>query len=670
MSIQLSISLLASNRKETLRKCLDSITPLLREIPSELIVVFTGQDTEVKKIAEEYTDQVIPFTWCNDFSAARNVGLEKAKGEWFLYIDDDEWFEDVEEICAFFKSGEYRQYHSAEYIIRNYLDITGTRFIDFSALRMTRRTEETRFVYTIHEKLQPAEEPVKYLKSFVHHYGYVKKQKEGNKSERNIPPLLKESEKSPENKVLYMQIAQEYGSIKDYQEAERYCRKGLEVMRAGGPKEPLDDWLPAHYALYIFSQEDWKRTLQETEYILKEDSPTELVQGYLHSLRVKAAEKLKAHDICLESAGAFHEAAEYLRNHPEICAGQAVGDISYITIEKSKLAVYSYSLHAAHELQEQTAVRNILGWILQERERTGKNDFYAVLDGWKRENEDEEKKIMEYFRDLESEDVYVTLQKALYAELKGNREEAENGFHTCVSQKNPYLRYELAYMGIRNEFEMSALIEQIDLQVWTEYAEAMAKDIGNEEQETFFEKAKKTLVVYPLYYAVMERFFLEKKLQLGMLDGEELCKVAEQYAKSVVGYYRSLYKEELFREPMWFCLPVECQFSMLLVDAMESAKRREFKEYAEFTRRAAYIYPQMSHVLKKLTGYMQKQIDAPPVVANPEFAVLGQQVKASVRQMIEKKQYREAMAIIGQLENLLPNDLEVLRMKQRILREE
>lgn len=669
MNIQLSISLLASDRKETLRKCLDSITPLLREIPSELIVVFTGQDPEMKKIAEEYTDQVIPFTWCNDFSAARNVGLERAKGEWFLYIDDDEWFEDVEEICAFFKSGEYRQYHSAEYIQRNYLDAAGIKFIDFSALRMTRGTEETRFVYSIHEKLQPAEEPVKYLKAFVHHYGYVKK-KEGSKSERNIPPLLKELEKSPKNKVLYMQIAQEYGSIKDYKKAEEYCRAGLEIMRADGQKEPLDYWLPAHYALYVFSQEKWERALRETEYILKEDSPTELVQGYLHYLRVKVAEKLKAYDVCLESASAFHETAEYLRNRPETCAEQAVGDISYITIEKSKLMVYSYGLNAAYKLQEQAAVRDILGWVLQERERTEKNDFYAVLDEWKRQHEDEEEKILEYFQDLESADVYVTLQKALYAELKADRKSVEQGFQTCVSQRNLYLRYELAYMGIRNEFEMSALIEQIDLPVWTEYAEAMANEVEHEEQEAFFEKAKKTLVVYPLYYAVMERFLLQKKLHLGMLDGKELCEVAEQYAKSVVGYYRSLYKEELFREKMWFCLPVACQFSMLLADALESAKRWEFKEYAEFTKRAAHVCPQMSHVLGKLTGYVQKQIESPPTAGNPEFVALGIQVKASVWQMIEKKQYREAIAIIGQLETLLPGDLEVLRMKQRILRKE
>ena len=57
-------------------------------------------------LLSEYTDHIVPFTWCDDFSKARNAGLKEAKGEWFLYIDDDEWFGDVQELIAFFKTRE------------------------------------------------------------------------------------------------------------------------------------------------------------------------------------------------------------------------------------------------------------------------------------------------------------------------------------------------------------------------------------------------------------------------------------------------------------------------------------------------------------------------------------------------------------------------------------
>ena len=109
MSIQLSISLLMSDRPETAGKCLASLKPLLKELDSELIVVFTGKNNDILDLIRQYTSHIIPFTWCNDFSKARNAGLEEAKGEWFLFLDDDEWFENTEEIIRFFKNGEYRQ---------------------------------------------------------------------------------------------------------------------------------------------------------------------------------------------------------------------------------------------------------------------------------------------------------------------------------------------------------------------------------------------------------------------------------------------------------------------------------------------------------------------------------------------------------------------------------
>ena len=102
MNVQLTISVLASDRPAALERCLDSLMPLMMQVQSQLIIVVTGTDSHVREIAARYTDQIIPFAWCGDFSAARNLGLQSACGEWFLYIDDDEWFEDVTEICDFF----------------------------------------------------------------------------------------------------------------------------------------------------------------------------------------------------------------------------------------------------------------------------------------------------------------------------------------------------------------------------------------------------------------------------------------------------------------------------------------------------------------------------------------------------------------------------------------
>ena len=224
MNIQLTISLLVSDRIATLERCLSSLKPLLRELDSELIVVYTGSSPETLELAEQYTSHIIPFTWCNDFSKARNVGLSAAKGEWFLYLDDDEWFENTDEIIHFFKSGEYRQYQTAFYIQRNYNDWEGSSYADAYVGRMCRLSSETRFVYPIHENIKPYPEPSKKFGTFVHHFGYVGVKNDtaqSAKSDRNLSLLQKRLETEPASAHLYAQAAQEYASTQDYDTAIR-----------------------------------------------------------------------------------------------------------------------------------------------------------------------------------------------------------------------------------------------------------------------------------------------------------------------------------------------------------------------------------------------------------------------------------------------------------------
>lgn len=61
--------------------------------------------------------------------------------------------------------------------------------------------------------------------------------------------------------------------------------------------------------------------------------------------------------------------------------------------------------------------------------------------------------------------------------------------------------------------------------------------------------------------------------------------------------------------------------------------------------------------------------DAPPAPAGEEFAQLAVQMKEAVRGMIGNRQYAEALAVIQQLQPLLPDDLEILKMRQKALRE-
>lgn len=231
--IVLTISLLASNRKDSTMRCLDSLVPIRDAIASELIIVDTGCDPDLRQQLEMRADIVTDFVWCNDFSKARNAGLSIAKGEWFLYVDDDEWFVDCDEIVRFFQSGEYRNYGSADYIQRNFLDEDGSQYTDAWVGRMIRIDEDTHFASKIHERLLPVRGMTKPLHAIVHHFGYVYPNEEAKRKhfERNRVLLEEMLLEEPGEIRWKLQLLQEYRSVDEFDAMRRLGRKYLDEMK-------------------------------------------------------------------------------------------------------------------------------------------------------------------------------------------------------------------------------------------------------------------------------------------------------------------------------------------------------------------------------------------------------------------------------------------------------
>lgn len=228
----LTISLLVSNHLDSVKKCMNSLLPILNQVPSELIIVDTVgiEDSDGSlQVATKYADLVIPYEWTNDFAAARNAGLQHGRGKWFMFLDDDEWFDDVSELITFFNNEkEYSKYGSLSYIRKNYSNIEGTSYSKNIETRCVRLTENTEFKSPIHEYLSPIYIPTKATKVFMHHFGYVGKSLEG-KLERNESIMYKELESSPYDMHLWAQLVA--GMKKDTKEereiAFRTAKEGL-----------------------------------------------------------------------------------------------------------------------------------------------------------------------------------------------------------------------------------------------------------------------------------------------------------------------------------------------------------------------------------------------------------------------------------------------------------
>lgn len=213
--IILSIALLVSNRKDTIQKCLDSLTPIREAIPSELIVLDTGCDADLRALLDRYADKIENFTWIKDFSAARNVTLQMAEGEWYMYLDDDEWFVETDDLIEFFRSGDYKNHGYANYIQRNYLDMQGSQWTDAWVARMIKRTPELHFESKIHEYMTPMSGNCRALHSYVDHYGYVFESEEKliQHYERNSTLLKEMIEAEPTNLRWRIHLAQEYRTM-------------------------------------------------------------------------------------------------------------------------------------------------------------------------------------------------------------------------------------------------------------------------------------------------------------------------------------------------------------------------------------------------------------------------------------------------------------------------
>jgi glycosyltransferase involved in cell wall biosynthesis len=199
--ITLSVGMIVKNEEKHLEKCLTALSPLLNAVPSELIIVDTGSADKTVEIAGRFTDKVFHFEWINDFGAARNFGLEKCVGEWFMFLDADEIFDaDLSDMIAFFRNSETRRrYNSLTYMIRNYHDQEGSAWSSSILARAVKRLPGVRFLGSIHEYLDPFPSPIMGLKTFVHHRGYVFDSEEDMlaKRERNLIPLYEELKKAP-----------------------------------------------------------------------------------------------------------------------------------------------------------------------------------------------------------------------------------------------------------------------------------------------------------------------------------------------------------------------------------------------------------------------------------------------------------------------------------------
>ena len=226
--LPISVCIIAKNEEQNIEDC---VKPL-RAYDWEIIVVDTGSADRTKEIAGKYADQVLDYTWCDDFSAARNYSIEHASHDTILVIDSDEYLREID-IAEILRLAEQNPTSVGLLSRENHYQMNGTDsvYVDLVERLFSRKYyhyegiihEQVRLLDSAHHTYKTYQTPL-----ILNHSGYTGSEEAlREKALRNVSLLKKDLETHPGNPYTYFQIGQSYNMIHDDENACLFYGKGL-----------------------------------------------------------------------------------------------------------------------------------------------------------------------------------------------------------------------------------------------------------------------------------------------------------------------------------------------------------------------------------------------------------------------------------------------------------
>lgn len=713
-----SISMLVSNgRRDTIERCMESLVPLRKAVPSELILVDTGCTDGSIEIAAGYADKVVRFTWCNDFSAARNAGLCECTGEWFLYLDDDEWFEDVTELIEFFRGQERKHCDALWYLQRNYTDLEGTGYTDTYVGRVVRLTQETRFHGKIHEWLEPVPRMIKKTNAYVHHYGYIYKNEEERQKHllRNLGLEEEAVRENPDDIRMCCQLVQEYRAAKRYDDARRLCRTTLKTT-----KYPVENSFVQALLLVLpkidTEQENYSQAVEEFERLEREEVLLHQTKLGLFFEKAWALEKLgqkeKMFQACknyLEEyetapkAGAPAElpVMDFAHYCSRFCRQKVVKLGIRGVLKNEDYAPAEYFFEKADWLHEKKTVAEFVPALLQCYIKSG--NAALLTKNLPRILEIEELRIPVSAALFSAYEQYPEKRAALTADLEplGLRSGNFAFFHLVftetrgITTQQDVMDYyeksdrkydaEVAALLFQNAELFPMVLETLSLELYMESVALLLGEMDRTAVEELWQRLPEVAECYPeekkgfWRYAVMAA--AEKRLVLASESaggaknaGQDsmpeqdagLRRVLDDYIAAVKQYCEALYRPELLTAAGTAVLPANIRFAY----AMEQAFTAEdnMAAWGDGMKQAAKEYPAMLPVVRGLLAERKRAEAAagakesqtvPADSARKELLALAGQLKGMVKTLFSEGKAEEAKVILSELATMLPEDEEV-----------
>jgi glycosyltransferase involved in cell wall biosynthesis len=227
----LSVCYIVKDEERLLSASLDSV----KRVADEIVIGIDSKTTDrTESIARAAGARIHHFDWQDDFAAARNIGLRKAKREWIFVIDADERLSDF---GAAMVTMAMRQPHPE---VDGYAFMTDQRRFDgiratqdnSVSVRLFRNDPSIRYENRVHEQVRKNGKPIaigRFLKApGLIHYGYDRDlYRERGKHERNLALLQSCLAANPDDRMMTYHMARQFYAVGEMEQAREWARRAL-----------------------------------------------------------------------------------------------------------------------------------------------------------------------------------------------------------------------------------------------------------------------------------------------------------------------------------------------------------------------------------------------------------------------------------------------------------
>ena len=716
---QLSIAMIVKNEERILRQCLEALQPLRDAISCELIITDTGSTDGTIEIAKEFADTFLEFEWCNDFSAARNTGVNVSNGSWFLYIDADEVFdESIMNIAEFINSKDSELYDSGMITVRNYKTEKLDAYHDFIGVRLFNFNYTKRlYCGSIHECI-PAIASGRYqIEAIVHHDGYIETIFT-DKQERNQVLLEEELKKQPSDLRIIKLLMD---ATQEQVEAIKLGETGIAIAKE--TQQQNNPYMAIIYfklcGLYLWTHNDDLLIKYSSEYFGFEPNHTlPKLEILLFLATMKERKKLdrEAIDCFVDYQNCYNELKK-MTDYPHIGCSQFPGftekkyvhsqlilsklyhkvddaqnakkslaesnTIEYIQESKDDKLLFSY-IEIAGKLQETALIIHAYKTFIHTLSHDTKmNLFDTIIKYFKLIEVEKQAEFLELFNGEEI-DSCIAICQLIYHQYDSSKCQSKT-ILTITEEPDIYdslVFVDALYSSLLYANDIFGFFEHCAIPKLTNLANAVFYEHKDDNRlistilssEKMDDENNSKILMLHSHIALLNIDHLIKVIDNVTKENEDtlivtalkldLNNLFAYFVNTTYTYMLEIYNEEFLCEDNIDCLPAAQAFTFYAHQALD-IKDSDMVGYIKYLKLALKYFNNMNDCVALLISDIEQQMNE-VTQEQSEFDLLGEQIKQMIRGLITAGNKQSANEILGNYILINPSDVEIGAMQQLI----